>query len=268
MVHDTINTMDLANRLVVLGETESFLKSVTDLLTGLGWSVEVFTEPVKALTALSSKDVSLLLAEHRPGGRFGIDFLKTAQREQNDLMMVLMVPAGETTLSADLFDLPIVTCLISPITADRLQESILMAKRCRQTLGAIHDSQRRIGAWEKDLAALETSLRGTPRLAPYLSVDSFLTMTFQNILGSMMDVRQIADSFVNPNVEPEACHLFNCSRMLEMTRVLRETVDVLEKTKHAFKSRELGLLRQKLEQVISGETKEEFSKVTEKKDDI
>jgi hypothetical protein len=55
---------------------------------------------------------------------------------------------------------------------------------------------------------------------------------------------------------------------MELTCILQDTVDVLEKTKHSFKSRELGILRQKLEQVIHGEKNENSNKVETKTDDI
>ena len=49
-----------------------------------------------------------------------------------------------------------------------------------------------------------------------------------------------------------ACRLLDCPRLAVLTDSLKETIDVLEKTKKAFRSKELGSLRTKLEGVLEG----------------
>jgi len=48
----------------------------------------------------------------------------------------------------------------------------------------------------------------------------------------------------------EVCHLMNCPKLERYKAALVDTIDVLEHTKNAFKSKELGELRKKLETLI------------------
>ena len=53
-----------------------------------------------------------------------------------------------------------------------------------------------------------------------------------------------------PESTVDMCSLLGCPRSQRYEAALKETVAVLEKTKRAFKSKDLGELRQKLEQVL------------------
>lgn len=50
-----------------------------------------------------------------------------------------------------------------------------------------------------------------------------------------------------------ACPVMGCPRQQTLTRAIRDAIGTLEKTRSAFKSRQLGELRQRLEQVLAEE---------------
>lgn len=51
---------------------------------------------------------------------------------------------------------------------------------------------------------------------------------------------------------PAHCPLVRCERLSGMRIAVRETIDVLEETRSAFKSRRLEVLRRKLTEVLAG----------------
>jgi hypothetical protein len=57
--------------------------------------------------------------------------------------------------------------------------------------------------------------------------------------------KQEAESTAN-----DVCELVQCPRKKAYVECLKETVDILEKTKRAFKSKDLGLLREKIENLL------------------
>jgi hypothetical protein len=207
-------------------------------------------DSVKAVTALQSVSVSIVIVEYSSKGPYDVNFLKAIHDQRKDLLMVLVVPSSDMGFNADLFALPIMACLTQPMDFSRMMELIQMARKCHLTMTAIHESHLQLEKWARELAEMRAVLQENPRAGAFLSLDSFLTLTFQNILEALMDVKQVTKASFNPDIEPEACHLFTCSRLMKLTDALLETVDVLEKTKHAFKSHELGMLRQQLEQVL------------------
>ena len=73
--------------------------------------------------------------------------------------------------------------------------------------------------------------------------------TLRNIIASLEDLGHLGSRRQGEARRP--CHLFDCPRLEALTEALNQTIDVLEKTKGSFKSKELGQLRVKLEEVVA-----------------
>ncbi len=98
-------------------------------------------------------------------------------------------------------------------------------------------------------------LRGQTVQAPKTnvsSVNAFIFLTLQNIASSLLDLNHLTNRLTQKGLQTqEVCHLFNCPRQVVLLNALDETVKVLEKTKRSFKSKELGNLRKKLENIMN-----------------
>ena len=57
-----------------------------------------------------------------------------------------------------------------------------------------------------------------------------------------------------PEERNDLCRLMNCSRLTAYESGIRETVEVLKKTKNSFKSKDLADLRIKLEGLIKNKS--------------
>jgi len=78
----------------------------------------------------------------------------------------------------------------------------------------------------------------------------FLDLTLQNAVQSMVDLRRLVDALrAQPHVSKEKDWL-QSARPVRLFEALWETIAVLEKTKTSFKSKELALLRKKLESLL------------------
>ena len=79
-------------------------------------------------------------------------------------------------------------------------------------------------------------------------MDTFLALTLRNVMGSLGDLEQLGRALAGQQPPaPHPCQLINCPRGAQLTTEVEETIMVLEDTKHAFKSKTLGDLRQRLE---------------------
>ena len=85
-------------------------------------------------------------------------------------------------------------------------------------------------------------------------IDAFLQLTFQNIVGTLSDVIHLSETLAADKELTEACHILSCPRHKVLNEALVETIEVLKATKGAFKSKELGALRTKLELLLRSET--------------
>jgi hypothetical protein len=78
-------------------------------------------------------------------------------------------------------------------------------------------------------------------------VDAFLALTLRNVMGSLTDLELLSRALNQPPADATPCQLINCPRGRQLQAAVEETIDVLEETKGAFKSKVLGDLRHKLE---------------------
>ncbi len=72
---------------------------------------------------------------------------------------------------------------------------------------------------------------------------------FANLSMSLMKTVQTLKEGL-PEGKTDVCSLMHCSRLAAYEDVIRETVDVLIRTKNSFKSKELAEIRKKLECVL------------------
>ena len=82
------------------------------------------------------------------------------------------------------------------------------------------------------------------------AVDTFLALTLRNVMGSLTDLQQLSRALSHAPVTGTPCQLLNCPRGAQLQAAVKETVDVLEETKGAFKSKTLGELRRRLELLL------------------
>ncbi len=83
------------------------------------------------------------------------------------------------------------------------------------------------------------------------SVEAFISLTARNVMASLADLVTLSRGLKGEQVASHSCQVMNCARGLQLRAAIRETIDVLEQTKSAFKSKTLANLRQKLELVLS-----------------
>ena len=112
-------------------------------------------------------------------------------------------------------------------------------------------ANHRLDEWRAEMKQIEASLKQARTAALPSTVSAFFQLTFGNIVGALSDLHRLTDSLARQQVQPEACAVFNCPQGSALTNAVKETIDVLERTKGSFKSKELGELRRKLEALMS-----------------
>ena len=78
-----------------------------------------------------------------------------------------------------------------------------------------------------------------------------LGLALGNIAGVLMDLKALFDLSLDQGNGKETCTVRSCPRLAESHFALEEAVQVIERTKHSFKSRELGELRERLRSVLA-----------------
>ena len=84
------------------------------------------------------------------------------------------------------------------------------------------------------------------------SIEAFLSQSVGQMATLATGLRTV---IANPstrqtNVAADVCRVLDCPRRVAYREALEGTVEVLEKTKFAFRSKELGFLRRKIEDLL------------------
>ncbi|MBW1717459.1 MAG: response regulator [Deltaproteobacteria bacterium] len=241
-------------KLLIVDADETFLNSTADLLRRGGYQCDCATDLKAAARMLTKGEYHLLITESRMPGNLNLEFIKNLPRIVEGIPVILVTGYPSLNSAIESIRLPVVAYMVKPIEFDQLYAQVKVAINSFRVYRSSERLRQRLKDWNRDLVSTEDALRVTKVHEFSLSLDNFLKLTLANITGALLDINHLVESIPGTKSEREICHLFNCPRLRELTDALVETTGILEKSKSAFKSKELGELRRKLEALVKGET--------------
>jgi YesN/AraC family two-component response regulator len=149
-------------------------------------------------------------------------------------------------------ELPVMAYLVKPVDFGELLEKVRTSIQNSRLIKTAKNIWKRLQQWSEDLKTVEEMVNIMPQYESPMHVETFINLTFQNILGILLDLRHLTNTAAVGNIKNEICHLFNCPHLQVLRGALSEAIEVIEKTKSSFKSKDLGELRKKLEGLVKG----------------
>jgi len=246
-----------AGRILLADDEETFLLSTAELLRREGFHCDCArnAETVRAMLRVNQYD--LLISDIKMPGNVELDLIRDLPRLAEGLPVILVTgyPSLHTALKS--IQMPVVAYLPKPIDFGMLLSHVRSAVQRVRTYRAVSNTRQRLQNWNVQIEDIE-KLNATQRQSPLVDTVTFLTLTLRNIVESLADVKTLIEVLAQNRVEQDVCHLVNCPKPAMFISALNETIAVLEKTKSSFKSKELGELREKLEQLVQNATSPEM----------
>lgn len=240
-------------RVLLADDDEVFRDATTRLLRHRGFAVEGAADAATALALLRSSAVEVLIADICMPGNANLELLRELPQVAAGLPVILLTGQPTVATAAQSIRFDVEAYLLKPVDVEELVGLVRQAIANHRAIQAIHVHRQRLQAWTQDLdqiqAVLGTSAPGGKGAAPW---QTYLGLSLHNIIASLVELKTFIEALA-PQPEPlPAGHRLESARPLVLLEALRETIAVLEKSKTAFKSRELGELRAKLEQLVQG----------------
>ena len=207
-----------------------------------GHACDHMPDAPSAIEALGEKSYDLLIADIDMPGNRNLELIQALAKmpDRPPLILITGNPTIETaTKSVGLIVFAYVAKPCGPVELRKLVRDAGAHGRVRR---AILESESRIKLWSEDIGRIRGQLHGAPD-AP-VGVQSYLTITLRNLVAALGDFAEVTD--VIARSDPHKQHVESAA----LVKALQETVEVLESTRHLFKSKELGSLRKKLEQLL------------------
>ncbi len=242
-------------RILVVDDEETFLLSTADLLRREGYQCDCAPEAKSAAELLRLQAYDLLISDIKMSGNSELELIREIPSLAPGLPVILVTGYPSLHSALKSFQLPVAAYLAKPVDLAELLGHVRAAIDRHRAFRAVKNSQQRLHDWRTQLFTLEQTMQEAPRAQDLKPSLAFLTLTLHNIVGCLADLKNITEALAARSANQEPCQLLNCPRPAVLTNALVETIEVLEKTKNSFKSKELGELRKKLEEVVKSTAK-------------
>lgn len=190
---------------------------------------------------LREETFDLLISDINMPGNEGLALVRKAPQVAEGLPIILLTGHPTVDSAMQSVRLPVMAYLVKPADPKELAELAGQAVANSKAFRSLTASRQRLAEWAKDLEKIEQALRVTPPSKSATPLKSYLGVTLQNLLLILGDWKTVMDA---------SGSAAESAGQGPVVAALRETIEVLQKTKQSFKSRELGDLRKKLEELL------------------
>jgi DNA-binding response OmpR family regulator len=242
--------MDEPGRILIADDEETFLHSTGDLLRREGYLCDCVPDAVCAKARLAENDYDLLIADIKMPGNPDLELIQEVRENIEGLQVILVTGYPSMQSAIRSINLPVVAYLVKPVDFDEMLSHVRAAIERAKINRTVCQTQRNLRDWLQQLDEVKTLTLDNPGDTIFVPVDAFVTITLRNIVTALTSLRNVTDALAKLSGDQAVCQLLNCPRTEALVEALKDTVDILKKSKSAFKSKEIGELRQKLEDLL------------------
>lgn len=230
---------------ILLADDEPVFSAATaDLLRREGYEVTTVGDAHAAIAAVDTTPFDLVISDLEMPGNDDMALLRRVTASNGGLPVIVLTGYPSLRSAMSCIDLPCAGYLTKPVEFKTLLTKVSAAIQRYRAWQAMRRSEARLQEWRDEMADLATNAPAGG------GVDSFLSLTLRNVMGSLTDLKQVGEALATGETRIHTCQLINCPRGGQLFRAVEETVEVLESTKGSFKSKALGDLRRKLELLL------------------
>jgi DNA-binding response OmpR family regulator len=237
-----------SGRILLADDEVTFLSSTADLLRREGYECVTVPDGAQALEQVSKSEFDLLITDLEMPGNSDLALVRRIAESSGGLPVIILTGYPSVRSAIACVELPVAAYLVKPVVFPELLNRVQHAVQRFRSYRALESAERRLRDWREEFQNLATIKGGGAVPAP--AIDVFLSLTLRNVMGSLTDLDQLGRALSGRSVQEHPCQLMNCPRGAQLHEAVRETIEILEQTKSAFKSKQLGELRHKLELLL------------------
>lgn len=237
-------------RILLADDEQTFCYSTGELLRKEGYQCDCVLDAHEAIQKLKKNHYDLLIADIKMPGNPELELIKELTQSGKEIQIIIVTAYPSVKSAIEAIHLPVTAYMVKPFSFEDLKKNVSQSVRQSNFYQAILQTKNRIRESNKQFKSLEEILRKRSTQTFTSSIKSFLDFTLANISASFMDLNNITSILTNEKNESAVCNLVNCPKLEKLNEGLSDTIKTLELTKSSFKSKELGHLRIKLEQLL------------------
>lgn len=242
-------------RVLLADDEDTFRKATATLLEQEGYRCDSAQDSEQASRLLMSEH-DVLISDIRMPGNMQFEFLRDVRTRFPLLPIVLVTGYPSVQTAVEALRLGFTDYLLKPVDWPDLRRAVADAVKktslVRMTTSVQEEASRLAVSLEHLQDTLPQLGSGVNERELAWSLDTFLAQSFSSMAVLSSRIRSVLTSQMQGHAEAptDVCRMMECPRLAVYREALEGTVEVLEKTKIAFRSKDLGLLRAKVEQLL------------------
>ena len=237
-------------RLLLADDEATFRETTADLLRGDGFVVDTAEDAGMAVDMLRSNTYDLLISDILMPGNAELDLVRCIREVDPDLPVLLITGYPSVGTAVDALKLAVKAYLTKPLDYGALLAELHRIQEGIHTRRLLKLSQDRLLGWVGDMDRIQAMVRDSRAFLDRDSAREVLALSLGNVAGVLLDMKALFEVALGPEEDQAFCALHKCPRLETLEAGIKDAIVVLEKTKHAFKSKELGNLRAELERLV------------------
>ena len=239
-----------SGHLLLADDDETFRKSTADLLRREGYVVDAVADGTTALERVRDGSYDLLISDLQMPGNQDLALVRELAHLAGGLPVIIVTgfPTADSAIQS--IELPVCAYLVKPFDVELLKDRAGAAIARFRSFQAMRRAEQRLANANEELRGLRLAREAAGVGGHSAGVDAFLALTLRNVMGSLTDLEQLGHALAGQAPHARPCQLIDCPRGTQLHAAVLETIQVLEETKSAFKSKTLADLRHKLELLI------------------
>lgn len=235
-------------RVLLADDEVSFRSTTARLLERHGLICAQVSTADEAIALLQHEAFDVLVADIRMPGNDRLDLVRhvRALPVAPGVILVTGYPSVDTAMGS--MDHGVYAYRVKPFDLEDFLQQVNDAGRRSRLLARIHHQHGEMRAQVKRLDALRELMKGSGTVDINQTTTDYLSLLMLSVADTALEAGSLLDCLANGQ-QP----VRNLSRHPELDayrEAIRECIGVLEKTKNAFKSKELATLRRHLQMLV------------------
>jgi FixJ family two-component response regulator len=243
--------MAVSGRILIADDEETFLLATAERLRREGYDCACAPDAGTAAAMLRCEEHDLLIADVRMPGNTELELIRNCTCIAPGVAGIMVTGYPSVHSAIEAIRLPVVAYLVKPLDFAELLSHVRPAIEHSRTYRAVCGADQRLEEWRREVEGLKERMRvvrGDPSTA---SPGAFFPLTLGHIVRTLLDLMRWTEAIDLQEEGPDVGQLLASPHLTPVREALTEAISVLERTKGAFKSKELGEIRKKLEGLVS-----------------
>jgi DNA-binding response OmpR family regulator len=219
-------------RILIADDEETFLSATADLLRREGFQCETAVDGADAARRLEEGEFDLLIADINMPGNKNLDLVHELPKLAMGMPVILATGYPSMTTAIQSVELPVCAYVLKPCEFGELLGKIRGCLDQASTSRAIRETRDRLEGWRHELQKLDDYAGKAHAEPPHLTTSAYLTLAVENIVGSLIDIRELVDGMARRGGHQDLTSLLELRPEVRLQLAATELHTLLDRGEH------------------------------------